>query len=32
MSEKADGKAQEVDKKAADKINQLNLQASKLKN
>lgn len=32
LSEKESGKAQEVDKKAADKINQLNLQVSKLKN
>ena len=32
MSEKESGKAQEIDKKAADKINQLNLQVSKLKN
>ena len=32
MSEKESGKAQEVDKKAADKINQLNLQVSKFKN
>lgn len=32
MSEKESGKAQEVDQKAAEKINQLNLQVSKFKN
>ena len=32
MSEKENGKAELVDKKAADKINSLNLQVSKLKN
>ena len=32
MSEKETGKAEEVDKKTTDKINQLNLQVSKLKN
>ena len=32
LTEKESGKAQEVDKKAADKISQLNLQVSKLKN